>query len=210
MLAFLLAFAVVGMLPTAAFSALLNPGSAIIAAGDLAPVGGSVIAGGVPVPFVAPTFSGTLTTSVISGDVSNPWGGLTFTFLLHNNGANSIGRLTLNDFAGFLTDVSYQTPLIGQAPTFVDRSGSGDIIGFNFIPAPIGIGSLGAGADSALLVVQTNALAYRTSIASVIDGTVASVATFAPVPEPSSLMLFTLGASAMLLAWRKRGWRIVN
>ena len=74
-------------------------------------------------------------------DVSNPLGGLTFTYLLVNNPGTigQLGRLTASGFAGFLTDSSFQTPLVGVAPTLNDRSlGSGDVVGFSFIGGPLG------------------------------------------------------------------------
>ena len=162
--------------------------------GGAGPAGGAVIAGGVPIPFAAPTYSGTLTSTVIAGDVSNPYGGLTFTYLLTSDLASShvIERLTLNDFAGFLVDASYQTPAAGVVPGFIDRQVS-DVEGFRFFRAPLGKGAITAGGTSALLVLQTNAPSYTSSIASVIDGTVATVPTYAPTPEPATVVLLALG-----------------
>src|SRR4051794_27356935 len=74
---------------TRLLGAPLVPGGAFLTPPEPDPVGGVIVAGGAAVPFVSPPgpgqFSGTLTTTVIAGDVSNPLGGLTFTFLLHND-----------------------------------------------------------------------------------------------------------------------------
>lgn len=189
-----------------ASAALLPPGTATFAVGSPDPTGGALIAGGVPVPFVAPTFSGTLTSSVIAGDPSNPFGGLTFTYLVTNDplSAHSIERLTINDFAGWLVDASYQTPAAGTVPVFNDRSLVGDVVGFSFMNPMIGFGIIAPGGSSALLVLQTNAPDYQPTIASVIDGTVASVASWAPaVPEPSSMLLAAVGAALAAWQWKR-------
>lgn len=198
---------VLGSVP-AASAVPLFPGATIFAVGEFDPTGGIPIAGPLPVPFVAPTFSGMLTSTVIAGDPSNPFGGLTFTYLLDNFpiSANSIGRLTINDYAGFLVDSSFEIPLAGVAPTLNDRSlGVGDVIGFSFIGPPLGAGTLVPGSTSALLVVQTNAPAFVPTFASVIDGSVVSVATFAPaVPEPSTLLSALIGICGLLLVSSRR------
>jgi len=178
------------------------------------PTGGVVLGGtGVPVPFVSATFHGTLTSTVISGDTSNPYGGLTFTYLLENLTAppppqGEIDRLTINDYAGFLVDASYQTPTADFLPTLVDRDLSSDVIGFSFLnlPANLGNGPLMPGSTSALLVLQTDAPFFQATLASVINGSIASVPTFAPslvIPEPSSVIMAVIGLIG-LAAFRLR------
>jgi hypothetical protein len=172
-----------------ASAAPLLPTGAFVTPGEPDPVGGAVVAGGVPVAFATPpgpgAFSGTLTTTVISGDVSNPLGGLTFTYRISNSASSltSIDRMTVLDYAGFPTDASYQVPAAGVAPTSTDRSaGQGSVIGWNF--STLGLGKIAPGSSSALLVVQTNAPSFFNNVANIIDGSIVSVATFAPRPVP--------------------------
>ena len=177
----------------------LAAGSSVFSMGEADPTGGvSVIS--LTQPFVAATFSGKLTSEVLSGDPDNPWvllGGLTFTYLIENDASSphAIGRLTIDDFSGFLTDVNFQTPVgAGVAPAFFDRSsGAGDVVGFTFFGAPVGAGQIAAGSSSAKLVIQTSSTVWRPTTASIIDGSVATAASFAPIPEPSTLVLGGLG-----------------
>src|SRR5262245_3880011 len=157
------------------FAAPLVPGATIAAAGEPDPTGGVVQAGtGVAVPFASPpgpgSFSGTLTTTVLAGDPSNALGGLTFTYRLTNspNSLAALERMTNLNFTGFLTDVSYQTPAVGVAPTSVDRDASGSTVGWSF--SPLGAGVIQPGASSALVVIQTNAQFFAPVNANVIDG----------------------------------------
>jgi hypothetical protein len=177
---------------------------------DVGIPGGLIIAGGVPIPFVTATFAGTLTSTVISGDASNPYGGLTFVYQVASVvglPSGEIDRLTVNGYAGFLVDASYQSPpLAGLAPTVNNRDASGDVVGFSFIGLPLGAGTLQPGMTSALLVLQTDAQLYQPTIASVIDGSVAMVASFSPaVPEPGALALGLFAIGAFLLCARRRG-----
>jgi len=195
----------------------LTAGTAVPAFAEPEPGAGSslLFSTGV-VPFVAPTYTGDLTSSVYNNDPSNPFGpdGLTFTYLLHNNAssAHELHRFTVSSFASFGTDVSYSSFSVGVPPTFIDRGLPGDVVGFNY-PTPVpqilnSNGSIGPGQTSSLMVIQTNAVNFSGTLAAVIDGSVTMVASLAPapiIPEPGSIVL--AGISVLGLAavcWRKR------
>lgn len=194
----------------AANAALLAPsGQFSPAPGELAP-GGAVVASAV-VPFVsAGNFSGSILTQVLAGDPSNPFGGLTFVYTVSNDGVagpDAIGRVTVESYSGFLTDVSYTTPGAGVAPALINRSasGAGQVVGFNFfsLAGDPFTGLLAPGLSSRQLVIQTNAPAFTTGTMFLINGGITSAAVYAPalVPAPGALMLLTV---APLLGRRRR------
>jgi hypothetical protein len=166
-------------------------------------------------PFVGFGFTGTLTSRVLTNEASNPNGpnALTFTYQLSNSAASAhvLHRLTVVHFFQvpiIAADVSYQGASPGQAPTLADRSTS-DVIGFSFadpIPGVPGVfGNIPPGGSSKLLVIQTSATMVQTSFASVINGTVAYVATYAPftIPEPSAFVLAAVGLIGLLAVARR-------
>lgn len=180
----------------------------VLAVGEPDPTGGVVVAGGVPVPFVALTFTGTLTSTVIAGDPSNPYGGLTFTYQISNDpgSPNAINRLTVQDaeLPLFLTDVSYQTPAAGVIPTLMGRP-TADVVGWSWIAPILGSGVILPGTTSAVVVIQTNALYWKPIVANVIDGSTANPPSFGPtVPEPSGLVLAGLGSVGLALGLLRR------
>jgi len=203
-----------GLLVASCFCALLFFGSAQCRATPLAvggtvdnssggysankPIGGTVIDTQSPA-FSSGTFSGHLTTQVISGDTSNPFGGLTFTYLLSSDSTstNDLERLTLDNFPSLLSvDASYRSTSSGVIPFSYDRASVGNVIGANFLSTSPS-SAIPAGGQSRLLVFQTNAASYQSASASVIDGSSASALAFVPttttVPEPSAILLGLLG-----------------
>ena len=185
----------------------LLPGSSISLSAEPDPIGGIVI-GSMSVPFVAPTFSGTLISKVWSGAASPfPGGGLTFTYELSNNSfsPDPIDRFTLSSYLGFSVDASYQSGAVVSpvVPSSVVRNPSGNQISFNFT-GPFE-GTLVPGSSSPILVLQTSATSYQNSFAAIINSSSVNVATFAPVavPEPAAGALLVLGALSMFVR-RKR------
>ena len=180
-------------------ASLLVAGSTQLpASAEPGPVGATLIDSSVT-PFAAlGAFSGVATSQVYSNDASNPLGGLTFVISVTSNGQagpNSIGRVTVESFAGFLTDVSYTPGGLGVAPATITRDISGDVIGFNFFPSPLDpfTGFLVPGTSTKQLVIQTNATSYTTGTMYIIDGGITSVSTFMPViPAPGALALLSV------------------
>jgi hypothetical protein len=184
--------------------------------------GATLVAGGVPIPFTSfgLTYSGTLTSSVYANDTTNPYIGSnplakTFTYLLTNNAGSSnvLHRLTVGSYAGvsaILTDVSYDPGTAGVSPTVADRS-TADVIGFTFADAiqlvPQLLGNIPPGGQSKLLVVQTDATEFLPSFASVIDGSVTIVPSWAPItqiPEPSTCVLAGMGLIGLVIGVARR------
>jgi hypothetical protein len=195
----------VSILSATASAAPLPPGGLLtpVPSESFSPIPGVQLAEQ-SVPFVATTFAGTLYSSVIQGDPTNPFpGGLTFLYRVSNQqGPHSINRLAINGFQGFLLDVGFIfEPVIAPGiPSFADRQIDGSALGFSFDALGTGLGPLGPGNSSRLLVVQTNATSWTQSQAFVLNGFPAGAMAFAPVPEPGAM---ALAASALAIVfWR--------
>jgi hypothetical protein len=181
---------------TAASAALLTPPNALTPApAEPDPAAGSIQVATISSPFAVPgTFAGVLTSTAFRNDSSNPFGlnALTFVYELSNSAGsqNALGRLVVDSFAGFQTDVSFQ-PGPGVDPRTIDRFTPGDV-GFSF-QAPTG--ALLPGQNSDRLVIQTDATIVGAANGTVIDGaTVSGIPTLGPfIPEPASLGLLALG-----------------
>jgi hypothetical protein len=146
---------------------------------------------------------------VVRGFAGNPFGAgdLTFVYQVTLTGGQSspgvpaiLERVTGSGYiSAFLTDAGYNQSDAQVIPASASRSAP-DIVSFNFVP-PIGVGQ-----TSALLIVNTNALAFTASTMTVQDGLTANLSGFSPaVPEPSSVVMMGMGAVALCgVALRRR------
>lgn len=196
----------ISALSTFASAAVVTPGQTAVAVNENKPVGGSTVTSAVQ-PFATANYTGLLTSTVISGDTSNPYGGLTFVYQISNDAgsANAITRLTINGFTAYATNMSFKLGTGTTAPSINDRDLSGGVTGFHFIGTPLGQGVLAAGTSSEWLVVQTNATGYTNRIANVSNGAVSAVNAIGPsgaiTPEPTTLAAL---AGLSLVARRRR------
>ena len=197
----------IALLAATAEAAPLLPGALLTPVpAEAEPVGGVVLATQTS-PFVSTTYTGELVSTVIQGDTSNALGGLTFTYELRNlTGSHSINRLSINGFDGFTTDVSASSPIpAGRVnPAYADREASGSSIGFSWVAAPIGVGAVAPGQSSSTLVIQTNSPVFVPTSAFVLDGFPAGMLAFAPVPEPSTIVLTGSGLALMVYGFLRR------
>src|SRR6185369_2449678 len=112
-------------------------------------------------------------------------GGLTFVYQVANTSPfpGEIDRLTVNSFAGFSADSVYVPGTGNLAPAYIDRSSTlqGSTIGFSFAQIPVGFGVIMPGQNSDLLIVYTNATDAAVTLASVINGSVTQVLSYAPI-----------------------------
>ena len=181
---------------TNAFAGIINPGTIQIAEAELTPGDGTLVTtlaapflGGIP----GNEFSGSLVSTVFTGDASNHCKIMTFEYQLFNNlsSKSTLNRLTLECFAPYMVDV--RTEDIGSATlwSFTREAVTGDVLGANiFFASP--------GSSSDIWVVHTDALAYSDIQGNVIDGATASVMALGPtcVPEPQTYGL--LGGLGLL------------
>ncbi|MDD5141508.1 MAG: PEP-CTERM sorting domain-containing protein [Verrucomicrobiales bacterium] len=182
------------------YSATLTP----VPAGSSPSPGANVLFSGTST-FSALDFSGTLFSTVLNNDSSNPYGlaNLTFTYLIQMDPTtvDPVSRFTISSFANFLTDVSETTSNPGDiVPSSVNRSiAPGNVVRFSFDTM-----LLGAGTTSALLVIQTDAQNWTTTSAGLVDGVGTQADSVAPtpvvsVPEPSQIMLGALSLFGLLI-----------
>jgi hypothetical protein len=181
----------------------LTAGGFITAQSSTYPTGGTTLLTDTS-PFNNGAISGTLVSKVISGDASNPYGGLTFTYQLSINAGSpdSSSSMTVSSYDNYSTDVSYNN-LGGEVnPLNFSRDSNGATVRFLFSNPSIGPGSTGA-----LVVVQTGAPSYQNTMAGIIDGLTVNVASLAPltVPEPGLGAFLLAGLGVLALRLRSRG-----
>jgi hypothetical protein len=192
--------------------ALTPLGSPITSSPGLGGGGATIATLTSPFTAIGLTFTGTLKTTVIRNDAANPFGTsdgyLTFVYdltQLTSTEGDPLQRMTIGNFNdSVLTtfpiplDASYLTPLLSTiAPTTMDRTlSNGRIVGFGF--------TINAGETLASIVVHAKATSFRSGTASVIDGDVASlIPVYTPVPEPTALLLGSIGVGALLVSRRR-------
>jgi len=129
-------------------------------------------------------------------------GCLDFFVIVESNSTSTddIERITLAAFGNFLASAGYsggKGSVSGVAPSTVDRSSNGNVIGFTF-NEPSGVPP---GGETEVLEIETNAKAFMTGTMQIIDSSVASVQTFEPclgvVPEAGSISLTLLGGALL-------------
>lgn len=181
----------------------LDPAGSITAVSSTYPSGGGLsLLEQTNSSFNTGTLEGTVTTKVYSGDSSNPYGGLTFTYLLtlDNSGTDSSSEMTVGGFEGFSTDVSYNVGAF--APSTFTRSYDGNVVRFVWAG-----GGLPSGQTGDLMIVQTSAQNFGVGGGAVIDSRAGDVTILAPVPEPSIGALLTGGLGALVVFLRRRNSR---
>jgi hypothetical protein len=166
--------------------------------------------------------SGTITESVYT----EVGGTLDFVYQFTNTSqTDGIGELAVSNFAGWLTGVGYQTAAFGSFsasagtnpnPTSASRTGvvasplSGTTVDFNFSPTEACNSGVGCPtpAESAILIVGTNATTISSGFVSIIDGGSQTLMGFeSPAPEPryyGALLAIGLAMASVVAKSRRK------
>ncbi len=167
----------------------------------------------------AGTLKGSVRELVVTDSSSSSKLDFVYQVKIDASATDAMGRLTGSSFGGVGTDV-WQTAVLkdsggsqlldtGSAKSSTaDRSANGAVVGFNFSP------NAGAGSETYVLVIKTDATNFVSGNISLIDGSTTTLTGFAANPEPTSLVLlggclFGLGGAGALRRWRK-GAPVVN
>lgn len=127
----------------------------------------------------------------VTEDIYRMPSGLLFTYVINRTSDGSlavISRLSASIFSGFTTDADYDSGSSGVYAYNVDRH-SASTVGFDLY------GALGAGQQSRVLYIQTDALYYTTGYVSLQNGRTADLTMLGPtaIPEPTSMLLLGMG-----------------
>lgn len=204
-----LALAVMGVASGAQAFSLLSPGDAVLVP-DLALPGDAVA-----IDFRSDDFVGmnALSEILYTGTVDSyvfrqAAGNLIFGYIIYNDldSIDEISAVSMTDFAGWITEVGQDPAAAGPGgipSTSAARSSTGGTVTFNFTRSPLGRGALEQDKASYGLMIRTNATDYTRGTVNVLNGAIATVESFAPVPEPASIAALGVGAAALLRRRKK-------
>src|ERR1035437_11155704 len=200
----------------ATFYNLPVPSGAVLTTASYTPAGTLVLEQGPQISVYSQgsgAFSGTVASWALSGDTSNPLGGLDFLYQIHNTGSTQVEGLSLGGFDSIVVDVGYITTAVLPVAT-------GSVAG-TIIPADatrslstihwdyIGTSFTGGGTYGDILVVLTGMTRSEFANGSIQDTYSQNVQVLAAVQETTMvagalLLLLPFGASTLRMLRKNR------